>query len=114
MVERHRPHQRPEPQALRALSDGGKKNARRRRHAERRRMMLGEVIGIEGGAIIGLCDFEAVLVIVCERPRITVEVIEDAEFHLPSACQWADRATHPISSASSSFFAAPRCAAATH
>src|SRR5262249_38323718 len=50
-------------------------------------------IGIEAGAIIGLCDFEAVLVIVCERPRITVEVIEDAEFHLPSAFQWPGRAT---------------------
>src|SRR5436190_9442048 len=95
MMERHRPHQRPEPQASRALGDSGKKHARRGRHAERRRMVLGDMIGVEPGAVVGLGYFETVLVIVRKRAGISVEVIEDAEFHYRSAFRWADRTTPP-------------------
>src|SRR5258706_4756 len=87
-VERHRPCQRPEPQAARALGKRRKEHARGGRHAERRPVVLGEVISVEAGAIVGLCDFEAVLVIVRERAGISVEMVEYAEFHCLSAFQW--------------------------
>ena len=43
---------RPEAQALRPLRNGGEEHARRRRHAERRAVMLGQVVGVESGAVI--------------------------------------------------------------
>ena len=81
MVERHRPHQRTEAKPLRALRDGGQEHARRGRHAERRRMVLGEVISVETRAVIGLGNLQAILVEVGERAARPVEMIEDAEFH---------------------------------
>src|SRR5215471_9962643 len=85
VVERHRPDQRTEPKLCRALRHGGKEHARRGRHAERRRVVLGEMVRVEPRAIIGLCDFQAILVIVRERAAMTIEVIEDTEFHFLSA-----------------------------
>src|SRR5713226_8652357 len=81
MVERHRPNQRPETKPLRPLRDGGEEDARRGSHSQRRRMMLGEMIGVEAGAIIGLRYAQAVLVVIRERPARAVEMIEDTEFH---------------------------------
>src|SRR5262249_9908937 len=94
VVERHRPHQRPEPKTRGALRHGGKKHARRGRHAERRRAVLGEVGGIETGPIGGLGDFEAILVAVREGTAVAVEVIEDTEFHLLSAFRCWRRASY--------------------
>ena len=62
---------------------GGQEHARRGRHAERRRMVLGEMIGVEARAIVGLGNPQAVLVVVRERAAVAVEMIEDAEFHYP-------------------------------
>ena len=44
-------------------------------------MMLGQVIGVEAGAVIGFDDPEAVLVILGERATAAVEVVENAEIH---------------------------------
>jgi hypothetical protein len=48
-------------------------------------VVLGEMIGVEAGAIVSLRNGEAILVIVRERPRIAIEMVEDAEFHRDSA-----------------------------
>ena len=44
-------------------------------------MVLGDVIGVEAGAVIGFDDLEAILVIIRQRRAGAVEMIEDAEFH---------------------------------
>ena len=85
MVQRHRPDQRTETQRACALCHGGEEHAGRGRHAERRRVVLGEVIRIESRAVVGLCNLEAILVIVCERSAVAVEMIEDPKFHNFSA-----------------------------
>src|SRR5262249_49710756 len=85
VVERHWPDQRTKPKPRRALRHGGKEHARRGRHPERRRMVLGKMIGVESRAIVGLCNFQAILVIIRERAAVTVEVVEDTEFHFLSA-----------------------------
>ena len=85
VMKRHRPDQRTEAKPRRALRHGGEEHARRGRHAERRRVMLGEMISVEPGAIVGLRNFETILVIVRKRAAMTVEVIEDTEFHFLSA-----------------------------
>src|SRR5262245_40638350 len=85
MVQRHRPYQWAESQPARALRDGGQEHAGRGRHAERRRMVLSEMIGVESRAIVGLCNLEAVLVIVRKRAAVAIEMIEDPEFHCLSA-----------------------------
>src|SRR5215471_16127037 len=51
VVKRHRPDQRTEPKPSRALRHGGEEHARRGRHPERRRMVLGKMIGVEPGTI---------------------------------------------------------------
>ena len=81
MMQRHRPHQRAEAQSARTLRYGRQENARRRRHAERRRVMLGEMIGVEAGAVVSLGDAQAILVEVGERSAVAVEMIKNAEFH---------------------------------
>src|ERR1700757_5007944 len=63
-----------------------REHARRWRHAERRRVMLGEMIGVETGAIVGLGHFEAVLVIVREGAVVAIKMIKDTEFHFFNAC----------------------------
>ena len=48
--------------------------------------MFGEMIGVEPGAIVGLGDFEAVLVIVREGAVVAIKMIKDTEFHFFNAC----------------------------
>ena len=85
VMERHRPDQWTEAKPRRALRHRGEEHARRGRHAERRRVVLGEMISVEPGAIVGLRNFETILVIVRKRAAVAVEVIEDTEFHFLSA-----------------------------
>ena len=51
-------------------------------------MVLGQVIGVEAGAVVGLDQLEPRLVIVPQRLRPAVEMVEDAEVHfcLSFAC----------------------------
>ena len=67
MIERERVDERPEAEPLRPLRDGGEEDARRGRHAERRRVMLGEVIGVEAARVIGLDQLQPLLVLTAER-----------------------------------------------
>ena len=53
MVERQQIDQRAEAQGLRALRHRGEKQAGRGGAAERRRVVLGEVIAVDAGAIVG-------------------------------------------------------------
>jgi hypothetical protein len=82
MIKRQRIDQRPKAQPFGALRDGGEKDARRRRHAERRRVMLGEMIGVETGAVVKLDQLQPGLVIIPQRQVITIEVIENSKFHI--------------------------------
>jgi hypothetical protein len=61
VVKVDRVDQRPEAQRLGALSHGGEEYAGRRRHAERRRMVLGDVIGVEACALVELDQPQAVV-----------------------------------------------------
>src|SRR6476619_1794982 len=81
MVERQRVDQRAEAEPSRTLRDRREIDARRRRHAERREMVLGDVVAVEAGALIGLDDFEASFVILVELHVAMVEVIKDADLH---------------------------------
>jgi hypothetical protein len=45
-------------------------------------MMLSQMVGMETGAIVGLRDAQAILVEICERAAMPVEMVEDTEFHL--------------------------------
>ncbi len=85
MMQRHRPYQRTETQPLGALRDRRQEDARRGREAQRRRMMLGEMIGVESGAVVSLHHLEAVFVIIREGAAVAVEMVEDAEFHVSPA-----------------------------
>jgi hypothetical protein len=44
-------------------------------------MVLGDMIGVETQAIIGLDDLQPGLIVVAQRQIVAVEMIEDAEFH---------------------------------
>ena len=63
------------------LCDGGEKHARRRRHGQRCRVVLGDLVGVEPGPVVRLDQLETVLVGLAER-RIgsAIEVVEDPEF----------------------------------
>ena len=54
MIERQRIDQRAKAQAFRALRDRSQEHAGARRHAKRRRVMLGDVIGVEAVLIVDL------------------------------------------------------------
>jgi hypothetical protein len=84
MVERKGIDQRTEAQAPRALSDRGEENAGRGGKAERRRVMLGGMIGVEAAAIVGFDDLQPFLIECVQRTIVAIEVVENAEFHSPS------------------------------
>src|SRR6185369_15058861 len=92
--------QRTEPDAPRALGDRRQKDAGRTCNIERRRVMLAHVIGAEAGAVVELDQREPLLVLLSERIRATVVLIEDAELHpspLPAAYSAACATGLPIS-----------------
>jgi hypothetical protein len=89
VMERKRVDQRTEAQALRALGDRGEENAGRGGKAERRRVMLGGMIGVEAAAIVGLDDLQPLLIEHVERKVVAVEVVEDAEFHSSSVADFS-------------------------
>ncbi len=86
MVERQGIDQRPEPQFFGALRDRGQEHARRRPHAERRRMVLGHVIGVEARAVEPFDQRKPIFVIVRERKPVAVQMIE--KFRIPSRSRY--------------------------
>src|ERR671936_2277269 len=81
MVEWKRVDEGTEAQALRALRDCGKKNTGRSGEAERRRMMLGGVIGVEAAAIVGFDKLQPLLIERVEGTLVAIEVVENADLH---------------------------------
>ena len=81
MIERQQINERTEAQMARALRDGGEKDPRRSGDAERRRVMFGEVVGVDARAIISLDQAQPVLVMLAERQTRMVQMIEYAELH---------------------------------
>src|SRR6266850_2632496 len=84
VVERQRIHERPEAQSPRSLRGEREEDRGRGRHAERRRVVLGDVQGVETEPVIRLGELEAVLDLLGERTPARVDVVEDAEFHHPA------------------------------
>ena len=81
VVQRERVDERAEAQPRRALRDGRQEHARRRRQAERRPVVLGEVVRMEARPVVGLGQHETVLVLAPEVGDRAVHVVEDAEAH---------------------------------
>ncbi len=81
VIQGERVDQRAEAQPFGALRDRRQEHAGRGRHAERRSVMLGQVIGVEAGRIVELDQLEPRLVIRVERDVVAVEMVENAEFH---------------------------------
>src|SRR5579883_56777 len=81
MIEVERVDQRAEAQCLRALGDGGEEHAGRGGHAERRRMVFGDVIGVETALLVELDQLQPLLELPAEIAAGAVHVVEDAEFH---------------------------------
>ena len=77
-----------------AIAD--EEHAGRRRHAERREVMLGDVIGVKAGPVERLDDFQPLLVIVAQRQIIAVEMIENAEFQRHAVPTHAMRALRTL------------------
>ncbi len=53
-IERQQVDQRAQPEIARSLGRGGQKQIWRRRHPERRRMMLGNVVAPDARLLVGL------------------------------------------------------------
>src|SRR6476620_5117138 len=81
MMDGQHIHQRSEAQTNGALGDRGKEYAGRRRQAERRRMVLAHMVGPETGAIVEFDQFQTVFILLAERIRPVVVLIEYAELH---------------------------------
>jgi hypothetical protein len=74
-------HQRAEAKTLGALRHRGKEDARRRREAERRRMMLAHVVGPKSRGIVEFDQSQAVFVLLAELIRSAVVLIEYTKLH---------------------------------
>jgi hypothetical protein len=72
---------RPEADAARALRRGGEEDAGHGREAERRRVVLGQVIG-RTGRVVSLEEAQAALVELVERHVPPVEMVEDPDVHV--------------------------------
>ena len=97
----HRGHieQGAEAQPPAPLRHCGKKHAWRGRHAERRRMMLGDMVGTKAGAIVLFDELESRLEQVGQRRAVVVDMIEDAELQshglLPPRYRFCCRQSYP-------------------
>ena len=81
MIERQQIHQRAEAQLLGALRQRGKENSRRSRAADRRAVMLGEVIAVKARAVISLGKPQPAGKQLGMRDAGIVHVVENTEFH---------------------------------
>ena len=95
MIERQQIDQRPEAQFRRALRQRCEDQRRRGGGAERRRVMFGDVIAVEAGAIVSLGDGQPLGVELAERHARVVDVVEDAEFHAPPVSKTPMAGTSP-------------------
>jgi hypothetical protein len=78
---RQQVNHRAEAQAVGALRHRGEEQAGRGGAAERRRMVLGQMIAVEPGAIVGLDEAEPVGIETVRVVRRIVHVVEHAELH---------------------------------
>jgi hypothetical protein len=74
--------QRTESQIFGSLRHAREEHARRGRHAEGRKVVLGQVIGVEAGRIIGLRHAQPMLVVLGERQVVAIEMIENPKMHI--------------------------------
>ncbi len=81
MVEGQCIHEGPETKMFRALRSEREENRRGRRHPEGRRVVLGDVQGVQADPVVGLGELEPVLEELGERLAARIHVIEDAELH---------------------------------
>src|SRR3954463_14680489 len=82
MIEGENIDKRAEPKQLGTLRHRCKENSRRCGHAEGREMMLGNVIAEKPETLVGLRDLNAFFEKLLKRSSRTVNVIEDAKFHI--------------------------------
>jgi hypothetical protein len=89
VVERQEVNHRAKFEPFGALRDRRKKHARRRRVAQRRVVMLGEVVGVKPEAVVSLDQPQALFEMPGERQAAVVEVVENPEAHgsLPRAAR---------------------------
>ena len=80
MVRGQRINEGTEAQPPGALPDCRQEHAGRWRHAERREVMLGDMVGVEAEAVESFDHLQPLLVIIAQRQVVAVEVIENAEF----------------------------------
>src|SRR5580700_4960983 len=79
MMQRQHVDQRAEADAPGALGERRQEHARARHRAERRRMVLGEVIAVEAFRLKQLDKLQALLELDGARRAVVVEMIENAE-----------------------------------
>ena len=84
VVERQAVHAGPETDAPGALGGRGQEDAGHGRQPERRRVVLGQVVGVEARRVVLLEQAQPVLVEIRHRHVAPVEVVEDAQVHVPS------------------------------
>src|ERR1700730_8756656 len=82
MAEAQDIDQRAEAQPRGALGDSRQTDGWRRRQAQGRRVMLGNMIGVEAAAVIDLGELQPAFIELREARCATVDVVEDSEFHV--------------------------------
>ena len=82
VIERQAVDERPQTQRRGALRRGGEEDARRGGVAERRAVVLGEVVGVEPGVLVALDEREALLELLADRQPALVDLVEDPELHV--------------------------------
>src|SRR6516164_5048365 len=91
VVKRQQIDHRSKAQMPSSLSHCGQKDTRRRRIAERRRVMLGQMIAVEPGAVVGFDQFEPLLKLLGQRHPTVVDMVKDPKTH----CSISPFSTHP-------------------
>src|ERR1700749_1077137 len=81
MAYAKRVDQRAKAQAFGTLGYSGQHDAGRRRHAERRRVMLGDMVGVKSAAIVDFGELEPALIEIGKARIAAIDMIEDPEFH---------------------------------
>src|SRR5580704_8255916 len=90
-------------QPRRPLPDRGQEHTGRGRHAQRREVVLRDVIGVKAGTIERLDHLKPLFVILPQRQIIAVEMIENTEFQVHAGPFYANSARALVSTRQCNF-----------
>ena len=88
MIQRQQIHQRPQTNAFGMLDGRSEEDPRRRRHAQRRGVVFGQMVAVKAGFISHLEESQAPVIQLTQRVRSAFQVIKNSKIYSAHDCSF--------------------------